>query len=1532
MPQLDPALVEREQAKRDYQARINQRLSEDPGFARRIARRVSQWADVAPTLPRSMIYALAEGGIDTYSDTGKWIIKTGVPAVTARGSRINSFLSDPNRLHALTQLDTGTQDALMQGSVVDASHRYVNEVSGANATGLDAPQGDNLVSHAAAAVGDVSRPVFSALAAGAEVIQATNRNILSNTTPSGTLGVHTRYGSSAEVNNLAGQTSLGQAIAGKSLGQGFFPGGEAQAAAVKAQQAAASIDGHALTPGRALAAAVVQPGTKPYAIMSGSVDAAIALKGDPASIALSELGEVNAARRAFSPTGDAAIASATAHLIDEVHPVELRAWAGAGDNLAETVSAKIAENPGSLQELVSRGAITNEDLVHAIGAPSAGIMGTFRRFVDTPTALTWTNSKPGRQFAEWAGNPQTSGHDIYLASRKKMPVDVAWQLGDAHSADEVRTILNGHLGTDIAQPLHVRPFHELRLAQRMPNYAVDALDPNALVERASAELAAGKVPKSEWDKFLKPLALSQDRTDALNGMKAVGNRIGDEILARDRNYQKLTSRFDQIRPPKDDTGFVETPEYRSLKGQIAAKQRAARELTTYFSRTAEEDRQWWITATGDTPHVPGLSIDGEATPITGPYGVSELLNRGIPVIGGDGTNGVREIRRHVSTWAPLYANPKIGTTLRATSYVADHITGIWKTGLLFKAALPVRFLADEQARMASAGTASMFHSPLSYIAWVVGGRSGEGKLGEALAKRGIETGTTDILDKSFVGQMAERQSAMTRAVGRASSYRQELFAPDEVYSKGWSTFGRDQKGFTRAWADRISQAHVDPVGQAVARTVRDGSDLTAVKDAFWNGNLASAREDLVAADLKWGSAKLVDRTAADAYIDGWVQRLHDLTGGHDDLVSAVADGTAFGSHGIDQQFARGLRTLADQGIGPEKVVGATAIDMKQKGSAFRKATNAMFSILMDVPTQKLTRSPAFRQAYFKKVDELLPYLDDADRARIVERAGENGVRLTNSVKDATYAKMSLEQADTVAKGHALQVTHDSLYYPGERGLATDTLRNIIPFGEAWKNVLTKWAKLSVENPQTIRRVQQGVTAARESGFFYYDPAQKAEVYTVVPEGVMKHLAGVPFPITAPVKGLNIIGQGLPGFGPAVQIPAAMLLPHTSAPEGLKKFLLPYGSPDYNGGTFEQLFPGWLDKLKTTGWFQSVPFMGQSENQQRVLSNLAKQVYQYKMSTGAYKITDQGAQAKLWKSSLADAQKLYFWRGAAQFVNPSAPNVEPQTQMKDGSLLETWKMTNDYRTMLDAHQGDEYGALLEFVGKYGPDRVFANEPQGLRTIYGVPTTAQGLAWREQHTDFARKYPNVYGYWVPQGGGNDNDAYVKAVKRGDIQAMNGPEGVRRWSLLADARLGNAIYDTVRKRLPASLTQEQTDYLATVRQKIKDQYPGFQDESIQVSRATRQNKIDELRGALKDKTVAETPLAHAATVYLAARDRVLAEQKNRGSRAQGVSTSKNMQDLRDWLFQVGDQIATQMPEFTTMWNYVFQGEVAPKDTTDG
>ncbi len=95
------------------------------------------------------------------------------------------------------------------------------------------------------------------------------------------------------------------------------------------------------------------------------------------------------------------------------------------------------------------------------------------------------------------------------------------------------------------------------------------------------------------------------------------------------------------------------------------------------------------------------------------------------------------------------------------------------------------------------------------------------------------------------------------------------------------------------------------------------------------------------------------------------------------------------------------------------------------------------------------------------------------------------------------------------------------------------------------------------------------------------------------------------------------------------------------------------------------------------------------------------------------------------------------------------------------------------------------------------------------------------------------------------------------------------------------------------------------------------------MKIARDTTDQTIAQLKQAVVDPAVRNDPLSHAITVYLGHRDDAIAQAGQRGFT---TLSGQRVADLRDWLFQWGTKIATDMPEFTTIWNDLLSNEVDP------
>jgi hypothetical protein len=1420
-----------------------------------IAKHLSDWADHAPMLPRTVLLAFAKAKVDPESKLGRWAIGNAVVAMDTRKRERNdilTFLGTPSNARELERFSDRRVGQLERMNPDEIAGYGVDELSRLR-RGKDPtpePGGVRGVFHD---VGDVAtagtRGTFGALQAGYEGVQAGFRAAVGGVAAVADPNAREQAANAArgrvsgtsrapdkvtfgnvEISTSAAtlldpkQITLYNMIRGEDSGSGIFPAGEAaETQRVAARDAAAVVlpDGSrsAMTPGRFAASMVLEPGTEPYNIASGVGDFVIATGADPANLALGKAADVRRARKLFTPE-------------------------------------------------------------------AAGAYRGPRKLFHGPTFTQWADG-PGAKKIE--GIAKTT--EIRTLRRKlgaDFPARLLAPLQDATDPNDVRAILQEALaGGATKVPTWGldwrKPAANIRWFSQMPHGSLHYSDLGNNLEQVERLAVTAKVPGAEVERLMSRAARIETQSDLAD---FAFHDLNDSLVS----HAVTEFGVDPIKARKLFR-FFGKQQYDEMR------QLANDELANPLSI--------------DTP----VTLGGDSFRVPGPHLENELLNQAIPL------PDARDIRHNLSRLGPAINNQLFeGLTDAGDWFMQD----FWKPMVLLRGAWTVRVIGEEQVRMAASGLDSMFSHPMSWIAYAT---KKKGDLD--LTGKSFEDIADDVtaFDDPFVDALSKRGQGSLVGVGSRS---------DDVRMLGdWTTYTRGPavEAYGRAWADELSHLYTSPTVREVARDIKATGTLDNVKQKFWDGDLAPIREKMARANLWEGrsSALLAAREGSDAYIDSVFKRLQAITGEDADLIDGLATGSYFKGGKISKDLRKKLGQLELEEVGPQTVRGQKMLSVdtspaSRMGARLDSGVKFMFNALMTVPTNKLSRSVAFKQFYWNKVQEILPHMDDATQQQIMRVAKNSKIKLKAA---GTSGTLGLEAADQVAKAHSLDSVRKLLYDTSERSHGFDALRLVFPFGEAFKEVTTRWAKLAVTEPRVIRRGQQLVYGARGAGFFKTDP-ETGEEHFVFPfaQHLTKALGAIPgvpdgidFPMRARVQGLNIIGNGLPGVGPVVQWPVSKLIGTDPKWDWIREFVSPYGDPETEQGLFEAFFPGYAQRMRAAGWLEPIG-IGPSAEQERIFENAVKDSMNFLASSGAYDLAGENAEAEM--NRLADdardyARRLYFWRGAAQYVAPSAPQYVPQIRLKDGRMAELYVVAQDYQRILQKNDGDWAEATVEFVDRYGPTAYMALEPRGKREVYGAPTTRQAEAWRENHKSFARSFPDVYGYFAPQDGDRDYDAYKRSVARGDIVATSADD----WLRSGNDRVASAVYQVLRAKVPPNPAPEQRRWLAEKQAELVKQFPGYDPDGFS-DRTSREAQIAQLKKAVTKKDVKDTTIAEAASIYLTLRDKALAEAGKRKKSGATSLDGKDVAHLREWLREKGAGLVLEHPEFTALWDGVFAGEV--------
>lgn len=1289
---------------------------------------------------------------------------------------------------------------------------------------------------------------------------------------------------------VALQTDLGQEIdaaaRGKpiDIGAGYLPDRNskiAQSQAAAARAAAPTIGGHAFTVGRFAAsqnpfawAGIMEPGDTGYNLLSGLVDAGVAFKADPTALVMKGGAEERAAAKLFSPE-------------------------------------------------------VNAEALDAAG----GIQAT-RKFLAGPTPTQWLASEEARPAVDYLAG-ESSPSRILRAFGGKIPAvavngdPLAMRLAAQSDPEEIKNILRPYLGSEIAGPIKAPGGLTYGLKQGlansilfgdMPERMIDPQDKNAAFTTIDGWLQTAHVPVAARDTLLDRFLTSTSKDETWHALTAVADATKQAMLAHGM------------------------PEER------------ANELSRIFPNAANSARLYDFDQATKAERVrAGVVIDNAGTVLPEPQLTTEALNSRIEL------PDMAALRRATSKFAPLVTHPAWTNSQTAL----DAFTSFWRGAHLLRPGLGLRIVGDSQASLAANGYDSIFNHPLRVVSAMVGGNLDK-RWAQNLAKLpGVNPSMAfDALDAPMISAYQDVEDAIH---GGFNAYAD----PRKVALTDFLPVSRDHHQYAEALTEELSRMR----GDVRLRGVAAQESPQAAKDWFWDGEGAAVREKSISLADDINEANRVKagrlpgatmipldlrtREGSDQFVTDLLSRIEDTTGGHaglrDAVVSGSLDGTplmrtqrGIGSAANDEAIAK-VRELADQGIGPDAVKARRTImltrderqlDRKRLNDTFRN----LFSRMVTEPDANLDRIPAYQQAYWGasdklgKIERVLPYLDDTpvtvngaettarqlliDRAARLNLPDEVMARIRNAPVDTSGARrLSLQEANFLAKSSALDEVPKVVHDLSGRSQFFDMTRTLFPFGDAFRRIATRWANTAWDHPNVLRRAEQGIEGARQSGFFHPDPVTGAEMFTYPgSQFLTDKLIGVPVPLTGSVSGLNLVGNGLPGVGPAVTIPAAHFLPDTPGTwEKINHVIFPLGRPASTGNAAgdiaTSLEPAWANKLE-----QAV-FSGKTD--QRAFNDTAGAMMRYLASTGKYDLSGNNAASetdRLVSDAKDKARLFYVVRGLAQSVAPSAPTPEWQVEDKTGHLAVMAKVVDDYRKQ-ESKQGAD-GALNWLLHTYGPDNMFIAQPFSQPIAYGVPVTKQGNDWADAHPGVRSAFPNTYGFFAPQGGKFDITAFTDQFTRGERKALSPEEMAAQ----ANNRIGMWLYHRAQDQITAqnqgiSVTSAQQDWLSQYRSALEQHYPGFNLVPFDDKRLPR--AIAELTKAANDPSVAGTDAAAGLQAYLHYRDQAIAASAGYGAKT--PFKAKATVPLRDWLRGAAKAIIAKHPDFAPMWNQIFSHELA-------
>ncbi|MFH2072369.1 MAG: hypothetical protein ABIJ75_05900 [Actinomycetota bacterium] len=816
-----------------------------------------------------------------------------------------------------------------------------------------------------------------------------------------------------------------------------------------------------------------------------------------------------------------------------------------------------------------------------------------------------------------------------------------------------------------------------------------------------------------------------------------------------------------------------------------------------------------------------------------------------------------------------------------------------------------------------------------------GGKHQRGRVGVMIEKYpGIDPLRTNLADVAL-HQGLDYQAALSKRMGK---FFTGMWG-DTATQNAWRRVTKGERQFTGAWFREMYQLVDEPLAQQVARNLDDakawlrtaegeayrrrlatsGTDRFADdimnNPAVWDlqadsvyarlhmktGGKADLQFDTIGDGTGWARVSPADlpKEFGDAIESGaWGRVRYDFTdpvtfrAGDAHLVNMVASGRFTDSAGKVHDLA----DLTDisrkhvvselgrdrwQQIAPQYVKGAVeeiGTGIGGAGEKWKEIIDRMFTVFMSKPTNTLSRSPAFKQFYWQRAEELLPFVDDVTRRQILaaarkanlqrpvlKRIGDKINQLAGRPPAAAAGGVSLEEVDNLAKAFGLDSTKQLLYDTSRRNQITDMVHNMMPFGEAWLEIVSTWSRLLVENPNLWRRGQQIIEGARESnpldikskdGFFSTDPESGEEMFNY-PSGLglafgstmaAMSIVGIPdvvnligdpaarelmagsgragLKLQGRVAGLNIVsGSVIPGFGPVMQIPASHMLASTRF-DAIRGLILPFGEQKLTtlGSVVDNALPSWLKRFTSGLGFAS-------PEQKRILAGTTVDVYRTLVIQGA-DVSDVEKQNEVMKRATSIANSLTVIRGAAQMGLPTGPEFKfylvPEADRQkigdaEADLIEgrVWlyqTLASEYREKLfDQFDGDDVATFDWFQAAFGVDDPTLFATAKSKQVAARSTTIEGDRWGRDNPQLFEVAPYTAYYAHPDdptGDEFDYNAYLRSVQEGARVGLS-PE---QWEMERNDLLGRIRYERARREADEMFGPATTENKVRVLQAVR------------------------------------------------------------------------------------------------------------------
>jgi len=682
-------------------------------------------------------------------------------------------------------------------------------------------------------------------------------------------------------------------------------------------------------------------------------------------------------------------------------------------------------------------------------------------------------------------------------------------------------------------------------------------------------------------------------------------------------------------------------------------------------------------------------------------------------------------------------------------------------------------------------------------------------------------------------------------------------------------------------------------------------------------------------------------------------------------------------------FSQSQNEIADAFIGtfyndlPSITRGEYAPQFKGEG-LYNKTIDSLFNTLMTVPTNKLSRSPAFRRLYWKRVSETIEFLGKDARDEMVEIANKSLKEFTKydpklraylkKINKAGYsgpkeAITDVNLYDKMVASDALTQTKKLLYDISERTVIGDSLRFAFPFLEAYLEIFKTWTDITKKqggkNLVNLNKLVQSGSEPNpladptgQRGFFYTNPVNGEEVFAYPGTGlIQKYMfpefqdTGVEAEFPVYVSSINLVADIMPGIGPIIRVPSSFFRERFPEEGAINQFLFGDFAPPRNFIEGLAPFPAWAKK------FYSAYKQGGtgSADLNRLFNNTVIDTYKALIYAGAIDDSSpEGAEQGL-ELATSYARRIFAIRAVSQLLGPSGSAAPLWTVTdKSGNSLFIESLADTYRDYKAANNGDDYEATARFIKEFGLDPT-AMLTSKSKSVVARPQTVFASQWARDNEDLYDEFNSTAFYLTPTDIDAEfsYDAYLNALDSGTIV----PRTPGQWILAKNRLLGSIAYEnflrntTVGGTTLMNTNTETAQLLKWTKQsQLMQQYWGYgQNAGFEMDKPDTDFLLQEMGGQtyLPDRTSSfkqgwiksdYTPIdklkdnnaAIAYGLYRKEYDKIVAEALKRGYSPTSIRTSRELVQARAYLRRFATKLISDYPEFGPLYNSILENEL--------